>query len=75
MTTKKRTFPLSAEELRGIADRVEKILTALGGEDLPDDDWRWGVSVEVLDEYGDVVGYIKPCRDGYLGFHPVEVSA
>lgn len=75
MTTEKRGVPLSAEELRGIADHVEEILTALGGEDLPDDDWRWGVSVEVRDEHGYVVGYIKPCNFGYLGFHPAEVDA
>lgn len=68
-----RNYPYSADELREIADHVDAIVEALGGGDLPDGDWRWGVTVEVWHE-DTLVGHVKPHGDAWLGFYPKAVA-
>lgn len=69
-----RSWPYMPEDLRALAERVDEILFTIAPDnDLPDGDWRWGVSVEVvLDDL--VAGHVRPHGDGYLGFYPLEVS-
>lgn len=72
-----RTIPYTSDDLRAIADRLGEITAAIGGEEiLADDDWRWGLTVEVYDPEvpETVVGYVKPHPDGWLGFYPTEVT-
>ena len=70
-----RSWPYTAEDLRSIADRVDTVMTALDPQaDLPDGDWRWGVTVDIFDDSGDLAGHVKPYGDGWLGFYPGEVS-
>lgn len=61
-------FGLSPGQLRDAALRVEEVYAAVGyedGDDLPDSDWRWGLSVFIFVE-GYSVGVIKAHPDGYL---------
>lgn len=69
---KDRKIPLISDELRTIADRIDEVMNVVGGTDLPDDDWRWGLTVKIADEAGEVVGEIRPYGDGWLGFYPVS---
>lgn len=62
-------IPFLPDDLRATADKVDEILSVLGTEDLPDDDWRWGVRVQVTINGWDV-GYVAPYGDGWLGFYP-----
>lgn len=70
----KRDFPLTSSDLRHIADRVDEIIAAVGDEtDLPDNDWRWGLSVTVWNQEGDrddIAGVVAPYGDGWIGFYP-----
>lgn len=68
-----RRFPYTSDDLRYIADQIDKVLEVVGGE-LSDDDWRWGLAVDILDDMGDRVGQIKPHGDGWLGFYPRAVN-
>lgn len=68
-----RTYPYSADELRGIADKIDEVISALGGDELPAGDWRWGVTVDIYHE-GGLVGRIKAHGDSWLGFYPQAVS-
>ena len=72
--TGSRAYPMSSSDLREIADRVDEVLTVLGGEDLADGDWRWGLTVDIPDDAGQIVGQLKPHGDGWIGFYPKEVS-
>lgn len=69
-----RDYPLTSADLRHLADRVAEILEVVDVEgDLPDNDWRWGLTVKVwnLDGDGDdVAGVVAPHGDGWLGFYP-----
>ena len=69
-----RRWPYMPEDLKALAERVDEIISTIAPDnDLPDDDWRWGVSVEViLDDL--VAGHVRPHGDGYLGFYPLEVT-
>ena len=69
----KRNWPYTPEDLQAIASRVDEIIAAVAPDNnLPDDDWRWGLNVEVWID-GFLVGHVKPYGDGYLGFYPLEV--
>lgn len=75
----KRTWPYLPDDLRYIADRVEKVLgdVAPGGGDLEDGDWRWGLSVTIWNPDGDeddIAGTILPYGDGWLGFYPKAID-
>jgi hypothetical protein len=70
-----RSWPYTPDELRTLADKVEEVLNTLDPKgDIPDGDWRWGVTVDILDEHGDPAGTVKPYGDGWLGFYPREVN-
>lgn len=72
MTTRKETgIPFSSGDLRYIADQIDEVLNDLKVfEDLPEDDWRWGISVKIRDEMAWDLGEIRPHVDGWLGFYP-----
>lgn len=70
---RRREVPYSSSDLRDIADRVDKIVTALnpGDDFLPEGDWRWGLTVEVFDpDFDTSVGQVKAHGDGWLAFYP-----
>lgn len=74
-----RGYPLTVSDIRYIADRVEEVLGAIDVEGgvLPDDDWRWGISVTIWNEGGDmddIAGIVAPHGDGYLGFYPTAIK-
>jgi hypothetical protein len=74
-----RDFPLTPDDLRAQADRVEEILSVVNTADgdLPENDWRWGLTVTVWNQDGDqedVAGTIAPCGDGWLGFYPKGIE-
>lgn len=71
---KKRNIPWTPEDLRLIAYKMDEVLSVVGGEFEEDSDWRWGLTVEITDEFGSTVGIIKPYMDGWLGFYPNEVN-
>lgn len=62
-----REIGASPDTLREAADRVEKIYSELGyaNEDLPGDDWRWGLRVKVFVDDTEI-GEIRAHPDGYL---------
>ena len=73
-----RDFPLTSDDLRYLADRTDEILAVVSPVDgeLPDNDWRWGLSVTVWNQDGDesdVAGVIAPCGDGWIGFYPNSI--
>ena len=75
--TKYRTIPYTSSDLRGIADKIDEIISVLEPEDgfLEDGDWRWGVGVAVQDPESDtIVGEIRPHGDGWLAFYPKEAT-
>lgn len=75
----KRDYPLTASDLRHLADKVDEVLAVVdteGGE-LEDGDWRWGLKVTVWNDGGDsddVGGVIAPYGDGWLGFYPTGIE-
>lgn len=76
MTVRNRDYPYAAEDLRRIADQVDEVVSALDGIDLDGpQDWKWGLTVDILDVGDTRVGQIKPYGDGWLGFYPVEVES
>lgn len=75
--TRYRDVPYTSDDLREIAEQVDRIVKALNPEDeyLEEGDWRWGVIVEVFDPELDVsVGQVKAHGDGWLGFYPKEAT-
>lgn len=74
--TRYRTIPYASDDLRAIADNIDKVLEALGPDGLLEDgDWRWGVVVDIFDpEDVQIVGQVKPTGDGWFGFYPREVT-
>lgn len=68
-----REIPYTSDDLRYIADQMDAVLEVVG-EDLTDDDWRWGLSVDIFDNAGCLVGQVKPYPDGWLGFYPGTVD-
>ncbi|HIF05970.1 MAG TPA: hypothetical protein EYQ64_03185 [Gemmatimonadetes bacterium] len=75
-----RDYPLTSDDLRHLADRVEEVVSAVGGADgeLEDGDWRWGLSVTIWNLDGDdtdVAGYVRPHGDGWLGFYPRSIKS
>lgn len=68
-----RNIPYTASDLRFIADEIDKVEHAIGGDELGDGDWRWGVSVSIHDDDGSVTGTLRPHGDGWLGFYPLAV--
>ena len=77
----RRDYPLTSDDLRHLADRVQDVVTAVGRPedgDLKDGDWRWGLSVTIWNLDGDdsdVAGYVRPHGDGWLGFYPNAVAS
>lgn len=73
---KDRTIPWSSDDLRTTADEIDKILSVINPEDgfLEDGDWRWGVTVDVVDDLDYVIGTLKPTGDGWFGFYPKEAT-
>lgn len=71
-----RVYPWTSEDLRRVADKMDVITSEVGkdNEEWPSDDWRYGLSVEVLDDMDNVIGYVKAYPDGWLGFYPNEVT-
>lgn len=65
-----RDYPYTADDLRYIADKVEDITDAIGGGDLTEGDWRWGLSVDVFDDGDEIAGQVRPHGDGWIGFYP-----
>jgi hypothetical protein len=71
-----RTYPYTAEDLRSIADDMDKILATVdpnGDVILGAGDWRLALTVDITDDGGNSIGQIRPSRDGWLGFYPKEV--
>lgn len=69
----KRDVPLTSDDLRHVADRVDEVLKVVGTDILPDGDWRWGLTVTVWNLDGDdedIAGVIAPHSDGWIGFYP-----
>ncbi|QDK01486.1 hypothetical protein SEA_LEEROYJENKINS_90 [Microbacterium phage LeeroyJenkins] len=73
---KDRTFPWTSEDLRTTADTIDKILKAINPEDdfLEDGDWRWSLTVDVIDDLDCVIGTLRPTGDGWFGFYPKEAT-
>lgn len=74
-----RDFPMTPDDLRHVADRVDEILAVVNpvGGDIPDGDWRWGLSVTVWNlggDSGDIAGVVAPHGDGWIGFYPEGVK-
>jgi hypothetical protein len=76
----KRDYPLTADDLRHVADRVDEILKVVdpeGDSIIPDGDWRWGLAVTIWNQGGDdhdVAGVVAPHGDGWLGFYPRAIK-
>ena len=70
----KRDIPYTSNDLRDIANRIDEIVGALGGGDIDDGSWIWGLSVDVTDDDGYSVGLVRPHGDGWLGFYPNAVD-
>lgn len=69
-----RDVPFTSSDLREAADRIDEVLTVVGGEDLPDNDWRWGLTVDIFDDASEVVGQLRPHGDGWIGFYPKAIT-
>lgn len=69
-----RDVPFTSGDLRDTADRVDEVLAVVGGDDIPDKDWRWGLTVDIFDDGGDVVGQLRPHGDGWIGFYPKAIE-
>lgn len=68
-------FPHTSLDLQRIAGQLDDINMTIGDvENIPDDDWRWGLSVTIYDDSGHIAGHVKPHGDGWLGFYPSAVS-
>ena len=68
-----RSIPWTPEDLRTVADLMEKVTDAVGGDEFEEDDWRWGLEVVIRDDFGDTLGKMAPHGDGWLGFYPRKV--
>lgn len=73
---KDRTIPWTSDDLRTAADEIDKILAVIAPEDgfLEEGDWRWGITVDIVDDIDTVMGTLKPTGDGWLGFYPKEAT-
>ncbi len=73
---KDRTIPWTSDDLRTAADEIDKILAVINKEDgfLEEGDWRWGLTVDIIDDIDTVMGTLKPTGDGWLGFYPKEAT-
>lgn len=73
---KDRTIPWTSDDLRTAADEIDKILAVINPEDgfLEEGDWRWGITVDIMDDADTVMGTLKPTGDGWLGFYPKEAT-
>lgn len=69
-----RDFPLTQSDIRDIADRMDAISADIGGDDIEDGSWKWGLTVDIFDDAGDVVGQVRPHYDGWLGFYPRAIE-
>lgn len=69
-----RTIPMDSETLRNIATQLDTISDAIGC-DFDDNDWRWGISVNIFDDMGNTIGQVRPHGDGWLGFFPRSLEA
>ncbi len=74
-----RDYPLTSDELRHIADRIDEVLAVVAPEsgDLLDGDWRWGLTVKIWNQDGDdddIAGVIAPYGDGWFGFYPNAIA-
>ena len=63
-------IPFTPDDLRYLADTIDKVFEGVGGEDLELVDWRWGLRVEITDDTDTRVGEVRPHGDGWLGFYP-----
>lgn len=75
----KRDYPMTSSDLRYVADRVDEILAVVSPDDgdIPDGDWRWGLSVTVWNQDGDdhdIAGTVAPHGDGWMGFYPKAIK-
>ena len=73
MTT--RIYPLTADDLRDLADELDEVTKSLSDSLGGVDDWRWGVTVEIKDDSGHVLGQVRPHADGWFGFYPKGIEA
>lgn len=73
---RERVYPHTADDLRAIAERMELIVSEVGkdGDDWYEDDWRYDLTVDINDEFGNTIGHVKAHGDGWLGFYPKEVA-
>lgn len=69
-----RDVPFTSSDLRDAADAVDKITADIGGDDIADGDWRWGLTVDIFDDAGDAIGQVRPHGDGWLGFYPRAIQ-
>lgn len=69
-----RIIPFTSSDLREAADRIDEVLAVVGIDELPDADWRWGLTVDIFDEGGDVIGQLRPHGDGWIGFYPKAID-
>lgn len=73
---KDRTIPWTSDDLRTAADQIDMILAVINPEDgyFGEGDWRWGLTVDIIDDFDNLMGTLKPTRDGWLGFYPKEAK-
>lgn len=70
-----REIPYTSDDLRYIADQIDKVSDDIGNvADIPDGDWRWGLTVEMTDDGGETVGHLRAYGDGWIGYFPLAVS-
>lgn len=69
-----REVPFTSSDLRDVADTLDEITSDIGGDEIPDGDWRWGLTVDVFDDADGVVGQVRPHSDGWLGFYPRAIE-
>lgn len=71
-----RTYPYTSDDLRYIADRIDEVLNGIHpvDQDLKENDWRRGLTVDIFDDANHPVGQIRPEGDGWLGFYLKEIK-
>lgn len=69
-----RYLPYTSDDLRYIADQVDKITETIGTDDLTDGDWRWGLTVDIYDDDGETAGQMSFHGDGWIGFYPKAIA-
>lgn len=77
--TRKVSIPYTADDLIRIGNMVHGIVEQIEPKDgagfLEDGDWRWNMTVDVIDpERNESVGQIRAHGDGWLAFYPWEPS-